>query len=93
MSWIGPVIVLGLYTFALLWWAHEYGRPGWRGVTRRRMRYVGWGKSKTPGKLDEERYAEGQEALVKGLLFLALLAAMLIGWVFLLVGIVAVGAS
>lgn len=90
MSWIG-LIIMGVYTLAILWWAHEYGRPGWRGVTRGRMRYIGLGRASTPGKFEEERYAEGREAVVKGALFLVMLAVMLIGWVFLLVGFVVIG--
>jgi hypothetical protein len=84
---IGFIVI---YTLVILWWAYEYGRPGWRGVTQRRMRYVSLAKAKV-AEINDRRYAEGQEALMKGGLFLGALAAMLIGWVFLLVGLVAVG--
>ncbi len=89
MSWTGLILVV-IYTLVVLWWAREYGRPGWQGVTRRRMHYVSLAKAEA-SKVNEQHYAEGQEALVKGGLFLAVLVAMLCGWVFLVVGMVAVG--
>jgi protein-S-isoprenylcysteine O-methyltransferase Ste14 len=85
--WTG-LIFLGVYTLITLWWAREYGRPGWRGVTQRRMRYLRLGKAEA-AKVNDPQYAEGREAFLKGMLFVGILVAMLAGWVFLAVGFVA----
>ncbi len=88
MSWVSIAFIV-VYTLVILWWAHEYGRPGWRGVVYRHMRYVSLAKADKE-KINDLHYAEGQEALVKGWIFLGVLVMMLLGWILLVVGLVAV---
>jgi hypothetical protein len=84
--WTGIIILL-VYGAVIVWWAWEYGRPGWQGVNTRQMRYISLGKTKAhEAHLPTEVY--GDEARWKGALFLAALVAMAASWLFLAVGFV-----
>jgi hypothetical protein len=84
--WLGLGILV-IYGAVIVWWAWEYGRPGWQGVNTRYMRYMSLGKGKV-GEIDEAREATGEEAFWKGAAFLAALAVMVASWLFIASGFV-----
>jgi hypothetical protein len=84
--WLGLIIIL-VYGAVIVWWAWEYGRCGWQGVTCRQMRYMSLGKGKV-GEIDQAQVAVGDEALWKGALFLLALVVMAISWLFMAAGFV-----